>query len=98
MNSLKILLCWAVALGTLRAQPYQWTTIAGSAGYGTADGTNSEARFWIPLGIAGDRSGNFFVSDYRNNNIRKASPSGTNWIVTTVAGTARVQGAADGAN
>ena len=49
MNFGKIFLCLAVAVGTLRAQPYQWTTIAGSAGYGSADGTNTDARFYRVL-------------------------------------------------
>ena len=98
MNFGKIFLCLAVAVGTLRAQPYQWTTIAGSAGYGSADGTNTDARFWVPMGIASDQNGSFVASDYRNNNIRRLSPSGTNWIVSTIAGTPRIQGGADGTN
>ena len=97
MNLLKIVLFLA-ALGTLQAQPYQWTTVAGSAGYGTADGTNSDARFWVPMGIASDPNGSFFASDYRNNNIRRLARSGTNWIVSTIAGTPRIQGGADGTN
>ena len=32
------------------AQIYLWTTIAGSAGYGSSDGTNSVARFHLPTG------------------------------------------------
>jgi len=94
----RILLILAVEAGVLHAQPYQWTTIAGSAGYGTSDGTNSDARFWTPMGIANDQNGDCFVSDYRNNNIRKLSRSGADWVVSTIAGTARVQGGADGAN
>lgn len=94
----RIFLILAAGVGTLQAQPYQWTTIVGSAGYGTSDGTNTDARFWIPMGIAGDQNGDCFVSDYRNNNVRKLSRSGADWVVSTVAGTARVQGGADGAN
>lgn len=98
MNFLNTFLFLAVAVGTTGAQPFQWTTIAGSAGYGVADGTNTDARFWIPMGIASDQSGNCFVSDYRNNDVRKLSSVGTDWIVSRIAGTPRVQGGADGAN
>src|SRR5207245_7996736 len=98
MNALKTISCLALAAGTTGAQPYQWATIAGSAGYGTADGTNSDARFWVPMGIASDQSGNCFVSDYRNNDIRRLSSAGTNWIVNRVAGTPRIKGGTDGTN
>ncbi len=63
------------------------TTIAGLPGcWGRADGTNSTARFFQPQGVAVDGAGNVFVSDSGNQTIRKLSLSGTNWIVTTVAG------------
>jgi hypothetical protein len=98
MNFLKTFLFMAMAASTMGAQPFQWTTIAGSAGYGTADRANTDARFWVPMGIAFDQSGNCFVSDYRNNDVRKLSSVGTNWIVSRIAGTPRIQGGADGAN
>jgi sugar lactone lactonase YvrE len=63
--------------------------IAGLAGsYGTSDGTNSAARFESPSGVAMDAAGNLYVADSGNNCIRKVSPSGTNWIATTIAGVA----------
>lgn len=85
------------------------TTIAGHSGrvkdghvsrpaYGSADGTNSDARFSGPFGIAVDSRGDLFVADYGNSTIRKITHSGTNWIVTTIAGVAEHSGYVDGTN
>jgi len=63
------------------------STIAGLAGvWGRVDGTNRTARFFQPQGIAADNAGNLFVLDSGNQTLRRISASGTNWIVTTVAG------------
>src|SRR5262249_40283049 len=60
-------------------------TIAGLAGApGGIDGTNAGARFYLPRRIAVDSGGNIFVSDLQNK-IRMVTPSGTNWIVTTIS-------------
>jgi hypothetical protein len=73
------------------------STIAGASGTGGwSDGTNTDARFRYPLGIAVDRSGNVFVSDASRHTIRKLSPSGTNWVVTTWAGRINMSGSSDG--
>ena len=76
------------------------TTIAGLANaLGFADGTNSVARFAQPVGIAMDAAGNLYVSDSGNSTVRKLSLVGTNWVVTTIAGSAtNLQGSADGTN
>ncbi|HVU08758.1 MAG TPA: NHL repeat-containing protein [Verrucomicrobiae bacterium] len=75
------------------------TTIAGAAGNpGSADGTNSTALFNSPSGIAIDGSGNLFVADSGNDTIRELTPVGTNWIVTTIAGSAENPGNDDGTN
>jgi hypothetical protein len=50
------------------------------------------ARLSYPQGLAMDRSGNFFVSDY-NNTIRRVTLDGT---VTTIAGTPGAAGSSDG--
>jgi sugar lactone lactonase YvrE len=67
------------------------TTIAGitNAGLPFRDGTNQNALFDQPAGLAVDRAGNVFVSDTENYCIRKITPEGTNWVVTTIAGTAQ---------
>lgn len=70
------------------------TTLAGTAGVtGHADGTGAAASFKSPRGIATDTSGNIYVADSYNNTIRKISPAG---MVTTLAGTAEIEGHADG--
>ncbi len=74
-------------------------TVAGSAGVrGWADGTNGDAQLDRPTGIAVDSFGDVFVSDKYNNTIRKLTPEGTNWVVTTVAGTPGIYGSRDDTN
>ena len=73
------------------------TTLAGLAGHpGTADGTNSDARFNSPEGVIVDSAGNIYVGDWTNYTIRKITRLGTNWVVTTLAGLAGHPGTADG--
>jgi len=73
------------------------TTIVGLAGNnGYADGTNSAARFYHPQSLAVDSAGNLYVADTDNYVIRKLTPSGTNWIVSTLAGSAGNPGSGDG--
>jgi streptogramin lyase len=74
-------------------------TIAGKAGTtGSADGTNSTARFNYPQGVAADTGSNLFVADSINATVRKLTPQGTNWVTTTIAGKALAYGSADGTN
>jgi sugar lactone lactonase YvrE len=73
------------------------STLAGQALVsGTVDGTNKAARFFQPTGLAVDGAGNVYVADNGNALIRKITPVGTNWVVTTIAGTARTLGFSDG--
>jgi hypothetical protein len=73
------------------------TTLAGLAGTaGSADGTGNTARFNYPSGVAVDTAGNIYVADTYNNTIRKVTPVGTNWAVTTLGGWAGGFGTADG--
>ena len=46
--------------------------------------------------MAVDSAGNLYVADADNNTIRKVTPVGTNWVVTTLAGLAGNSGSADG--
>ena len=50
------------------------STLAGGIVVGFVDGQGTMARFFNPLGIAVDLSGQVFVSDF--NNIRMVNPSG----------------------
>ena len=59
------------------------TTIAGSSGYGSANGTGTTARFRESRGICADSGGNLYVADTGNHTIRKITPDGA---VTTLAG------------
>jgi sugar lactone lactonase YvrE len=69
-------------------------TLAGLAGsVGNEDGTGSAARFFSPVGLATDSSGNVYVADSRNSTIRKISPGGS---VITVAGLPETRGSLDG--
>jgi hypothetical protein len=75
------------------------TTIAGQPGVaGSLDGTNGQARFYRPNGIARDQASNLFVADHKNHTIRKLTQEGTNWVVSTIAGLAGVFGTDDGTN
>jgi sugar lactone lactonase YvrE len=68
------------------------TTLAVSTNPGSADGTGSAAGFHQPTGVAIDSSGNVYVADWGNNQIRKVTPEG---VVTTLAGSTN-PGSADG--
>jgi sugar lactone lactonase YvrE len=75
------------------------TAVAGLKGsYGTNDGPGSVARFNAPDGLAVDAAGNLFVADWGANTIRKVTPVGRNWMVTTLAGLPYSTGSADGTN
>lgn len=70
------------------------STFAGSNGNaGSTDGTGTNAKFFKPLGITSDSSGNLYVVDSGNSIIRKITPQG---VVTTLAGVAKVNGSTDG--
>jgi len=59
------------------------STFAGTGASGRINGLAASASFYSPYDIEIDRFGNFYVSDYENNLIRRISPSG---IVSTMAG------------
>ncbi|MES2387895.1 MAG: hypothetical protein V4543_07820, partial [Bacteroidota bacterium] len=68
------------------------SNFAGGAGsQGTADGSSTAARFYRPMALVFDISGNMYVSDAGNNRIRKITSGGT---VSTLAGS--TSGYADG--
>ena len=73
---------------------------AGQAVAGHTDGQGSAAGFWTPIGVAVDASGNIYIADTGNNEIRKITPGG---LVSTLAGRTNAgnfdgQGSASGFN
>ncbi len=56
---------------------------SSSATAGHGDGTGSGASFWNPTGVAVDSSGNVYVADESNNEIRMITSGG---VVSTLAG------------
>ena len=97
--SILALTLWLTNGASLRSESFVFTTIAGLAGSsGGVDGTNSNARFNRPSGVALDGAGNLYVSETLNHTIRRIAPAGTNWVVSTVAGLAGSLGSADGTN
>lgn len=68
-----------------------WAGVAGSQG--STDGTGSDARFSQPLGVGVDAAGNVYVAEVGNHTVRRITPGR---VVSTLAGTARQTGSADG--
>ena len=96
----RVRFCFAVASGLLLAgalsayaQSLAFSTVAGYAGQGNADGTSSNARFFNPSSVAVDSAGNVYVADTANHTIRQITASG---VVSTLAGSAGLSGSADG--
>ena len=78
-------------------EPGVVTLFAGEAGTpGMTNGISTVARFDQPMGVDCDRSGNIYVADFNNNQIRKIDPNGN---VSLLAGSSTgVAGSTDGAN
>jgi hypothetical protein len=73
------------------------TTIAGfPMTGGSTNGIGTNALFFYPHGIAVDAAANIYVADTLNDTIRKLSPVGNNWMVTTIAGQDGLSGSSDG--
>jgi hypothetical protein len=88
LSAMTLLAVSAARAQSIYSTPYTFTTIAGKAGTtGHADGTNSAAQFYWPTGIAKDAQDNLYVVDRHENTVRRITPVGTNWVVTTIAGT-----------
>jgi serine/threonine-protein kinase len=72
-----------------------YTTVAGSgtAGYAGDGGPATKAALNAPRGIAVDRHGNLYISDFLNNRVRKVDAHG---VITTFAGNGLPGFSADG--
>src|SRR5687768_4945311 len=81
----------SVQVSCVEAQA-QVSTFAGSIAAGSADGTGAAASFNGPQALAVDVSGNVYVADTYNHEIRKITPAG---VVTTFAGST-APGSTDG--
>jgi sugar lactone lactonase YvrE len=83
---------------TLAGLPGNSLVVTGTPPANLGDGTNMNARFCFPQGVTVDNSGNLYIADTADSTIRKVTPVGTDWVVTTVAGLAQNGGSSDGTN
>ena len=61
------------------------TSLAGSSNSGSSDGSGSNALFSGPSGVTVDpNSGNVYLSDKINNNIRMITTSGGNLSICVI--------------
>jgi hypothetical protein len=88
-----VLIWLGISSLSVTAQTYTFTTIAGVASSGHADGTGEVARFRFPRDLAIDAGGNVYIADTANAVIRKMTPAG---VVTTLAGKSGQNGSDDG--
>lgn len=70
---------------------YQFTTFAGGD-TGNFEGSGREVSFFAPEGIAIDKNGNLYTTEYRTGVIRKIMPDG---MVSILAGKDTALGVAD---
>src|SRR5260221_176913 len=74
------------------SQPWTFSTLAGNAGQGSADGNGGSARVSQPGGVAVDAGGAVYVADTANHTVRKISGG----VGGTPGGRARARGGAGG--
>jgi hypothetical protein len=70
LNLFIVLVLWLFSTAA-QAQPYIFTTIAPAGG---------------PTGIATDDNGHYYITEFENGLVRTVGREGTNWVVSTIAG------------
>ncbi len=100
MKSLRIVLGLLAAVGTLAAQQYNISTIAGIGnvqGYFGDSGPASNAQLDYPFRITVDSTGNYFIADYYTYVVREvAGPGSSVGTIITLAGDTTFGFAGDG--
>ncbi len=87
-------LAWAACLQPVHAESITIQTLAGGTrGNGDSDGTVTQARYFLPMGLFVDSTGNVYVADTGNHSIRKVNTTGTS---STLAGLSGGSGSLDG--
>jgi len=97
-HALVIASCWAGTVLFGQATDYKFYTVGGIGGTGgTVDGHGGSpaaaSLFNYPASVAVDGTGNVYVADSANDEIRKVTPDGA---VSTLAGAVGVPGSLDG--
>lgn len=64
------------------------STFSGSGAQGSANGDAASTSYYYPQDIVADKSGNFYVTDFNNNFIRKITPAG---VSSVFVGTGKVE-------
>jgi len=72
------------------------STVAGSGNAGSVNGVNTNAEFNSPADVGIDNAGNLYVTDQFNHMIRKITPIGPDWVVSTIGGAALQPGNTNG--
>lgn len=72
------------------------STLAGQFLNGSADGAGETASFWGARGVGVDNAGAVYVADQSNHLVRKLTPDGASWNVTTIGGKPGSAGATNG--
>ena len=91
-----VLAMWII-VASGHAQTYTFRNVAGAPGPsgGSADGSNGNAQFSFPSGVATDNQGNLYIADQFNYTIRRIIPVGTNWVVLRIRPATRYGSAAE---
>jgi len=81
--------------GSLQAQVYTITTIAGTgmAGFSNDGNPSINAMLYYPLSVSVDSTGSIYIADWGNSRVRKINSNG---IINTIAGDGKFSFSGDG--